>query len=191
MHGIIGQHDGAIAVESQVGAGTTFTIYLPELAVVEGGKPLPPIAANTPLGHAERVLIVEDDAALRKSMVDMLTLLNYQVQAVSNGAEALELLAAPDAAVELIISDIVMPKLSGTALFIQLYEQGNRIPFILMSGHAFGANLDTLRERGLQEFLPKPPSIEVLSQAIVKALHGKATSLASTPPPADARRQVP
>jgi len=191
VHGIIGQHDGAIAVESQVGAGTTFTIYLPELAVVEGGKPLPPIAANTPLGHAERVLIVEDDAALRKSMVDMLTLLNYQVQAVSNGAEALELLAAPDAAVELIISDIVMPKLSGTALFIQLYEQGNRIPFILMSGHAFGANLDTLRERGLQEFLPKPPSIEVLSQAIVKALHGKATSLASTPPPADARRQVP
>jgi CheY-like chemotaxis protein len=128
------------------------------------------------------VLIVEDDVALRTSLVDILTLLNYQVQATRNGEEAWTLLAVPGATVDLIVSDIVMPRLSGVALFERLRTEGIPIPMILITGHPFGADLEALRARGLRALLPKPPSIELLAAAMAEALHAQATGAAPVSP---------
>jgi len=170
VHGIVGQHDGHISVESQAGRGATFTIYLPALVVVTAGTPLPATLPNYPRGQGQTVLVVEDDAALRATLVELLELWNYQVREAANGAEAIALLTEEHVQIDLILSDMVMPTMGGTALFNALHRQGIRTPMIIMTGHPFGEELEGLRQLGLRGWLPKPPGAEQLAQAIAAAL---------------------
>lgn len=171
-HGIVAQHDGFIQVHSEVGAGATFVIWLPVHNLEGGGaaRMIPATALPLPQGEGQTVLIVEDDLALRTSLVELLTILNYRVVEAGNGEEALRLLAAPDTAVDLILSDVVMPRLGGVALVNALRQRGVRTPVILMSGHPKGEEQVTLEALDVSLWVDKPPSSKGLAVALAAVL---------------------
>jgi CheY-like chemotaxis protein len=170
VHGIVGQHEGRIDVETQVGEGTTFTIYLPlhrsEPAPVSSRAELPAL----PTGRGETILVVEDDAIVRKALADSLELLNYQVLEVSNGQEALELLDQRQEEIALVLSDVVMPRMSGTALLHALRERGLTVPVVMLTGHPIQREMEGLRMQGMADWLPKPPQMKELAEVVALAL---------------------
>jgi len=171
VHGIVGQHGGHIGVETQVGAGTTFTIYLPAL-VEHPAAQLVLDVPGAPQGQGETVLVVEDGAAVRAALVASLEEWNYRVLEAVNGREALALMEERGEQIALVVSDVVMPEIGGIALFHALREKGWQTPVILLTGHPMGDELDELRAQGLSAWLTKPPSIEQLAWALGEALRG-------------------
>ena len=174
VHGIIGQHGGHITVESKPGVGTEFTIYLPALALVLADAPLLPGIESLAHGHGELVLLVEDDDALRTTLVDLLTLWHYRVRAASNGEEALAQLAHADGVIDLIITDAVMPKRSGIGLVREFRRLGLTTPAILVTGHAIALGGEGFKGLGFDAWLPKPVSAQRLAEEINRLLHATA-----------------
>jgi len=181
VHGIVKQHEGEIGVQSQVGQGTTFTIYLPALPVHPAEaltRELPALAK----GQGDTILVVEDDAAARKALVDSLELLNYRVLAAANGQEALAALEQPPpdppagegeergGKVALVLSDVVMPGMGGVTLLQALRQRGLAVKVVLLTGHPLEKKLEELRAQGMIEWLPKPPSLEQLAQVVARVL---------------------
>jgi len=169
VYGIVGQHGGHIDVHTQVGQGTTFTIYLPALQVRPAETLLSDVSV-APRGRGEVVLVVEDSKAVRAALVAGLRQLNYQPLEAANGQEALALLEEEGQQVALVLSDVVMPVMGGVALFHTLRERGWQIPVVLLTGHPMDEELDELQAQGLNAWLPKPPRLEHLAQAMADAL---------------------
>ncbi len=169
VHGIVGQHGGHIDVETQAGEGTTFTIYLPALEM-RPAEPSPPDISAVPRGHGEAVLVVEDGDAVRAALVASLEQWNYQTLEAANGEQALAVMEEQGENIDLVLSDVVMPGMSGIALFHALRQKGWRTPVILLTGHPMDRELEKLRAQGLSAWLAKPPSIERLVQAVADAL---------------------
>jgi PAS domain S-box-containing protein len=169
VHGIVGQHGGCIGVETRTGEGTTFTIYLPALEVRPAELPLPDFSA-VPQGQGEVVLVVEDGEAVRAALVTSLEQLNYQALEAANGEEALAVMEEQGKRIALVLSDVVMPVMGGIALLHALREKDWQTPVVLLTGHPMDNKLDGLEAQGLSAWLPKPPSLERLAQAVAKAL---------------------
>ena len=169
VHGIVGQHEGHIDVESQVGRSTTFTIHLPALPV-RSSEPvtleLPPLVS----GQGETVLVVEDDLAARQALVESLELLNYRVLAATEGQEALAILERHGDEVALVLSDVVMPGMGGIALLHALRERGLDVSVVMLTGHPLEGEMEDLRSQGLIDWLAKPPDLERLAQVVAQAL---------------------
>lgn len=169
VHGIVAQHDGQITVASQPGEGTRFDIFLPSTAMI-----VPELsssqAVSTPVGHGERILLVEDHAALRVTLTELVAGWNYRVEAAVNGEDALAKLEAAAEPFRLIISDVVMPKLGGVGLLKALRKRKDTTPLILLTGHPMRDELEPLREFGLWGWLTKPPDAEQLAQTVAEAL---------------------
>jgi two-component system cell cycle sensor histidine kinase/response regulator CckA len=170
VHGIVAQHEGRIDVETQVGEGTTFTIYLPvrpsepSTGVSHGELP---VAA---MGQGETVLVVEDDVNVRKALVESLVPLNYRALEATNGQEALARMKEPGQEIDLVLSDVVMPRMGGVALLRRIRERGWRVPVVMLTGHPLEKEMEDLRAEGLMEWLPKPPRLEELAEVIASAL---------------------
>ena len=169
VHGIVGQHDGYIAVNSQVGKGTRFDIYLPAL-VIEMETAVSDIMVTAVSGQGQRLLVIEDEPALRSALVESLTLWQYEVLETTNGEEALELLAQ-GTAVDLIISDVIMPKMGGAAFVEALRKLGQKPKVIFITGHPLDMTAQTLQALGVSKVLPKPIQPIQLSEAIAAALN--------------------
>ena len=172
-HGIVAQHNGQIAVTSEPGIGTAFSIYLPALSLgVTSANPAP--LADLPRGQGQNILVVEDEANLRTSLVELLTGIGYHVEEAPNGAEALVLLTDPArltaAPVALILSDVVMPRMGGVALLKMLRQRGVQTPLVLMSGHPIGDDRAGLEQLGMTAWLDKPPSRWQLAHTVAAAL---------------------
>lgn len=187
VHGIVAQHEGHIAVESAPGAGATFTLYFPAVAVLTGDRDenTPATLVKTPQGHGELVLVVEDEDEVRRAVVELLGLLHYRTCEASNGEEALQLLAERANDIDLVLSDVVMPKLGGLGLFHEMRRRNCFIPLLLLTGHPLGVEPHELMSQGISGWLSKPPPIKELAEAIAQALDsvrraGQATALRAT-----------
>lgn len=169
VHGIVAQHDGQITVASRPGEGTRFDIFLPAAVVVTPGMTteMPTSVAE---GHGEHILVVEDHAPLRATLVELVAAWNYDVEAAVNGEDALAKVRETHEPFRLIISDVVMPKLGGVGLLRALRTAGDATPLILLTGHPMGDELEPLRAHGLCGWLAKPPDAEQLSRMIADAL---------------------
>jgi CheY-like chemotaxis protein len=168
VHGIIRQHAGHIDVKTAVNEGSTFTIYLPVLAVQPPKSP-PSELTTLVKGNGETILVVEDNASTRQALKTVLETLNYKVVEAANGEEALSRLETTEVA--LILSDVVMPKMGGRALLYALKERKIAAPVILLTGHPLENELETLSEVGLSNWLSKPPSLTELAEAVNQALN--------------------
>jgi two-component system, chemotaxis family, CheB/CheR fusion protein len=136
-YGIVKGSGGFIWVESEVGHGTTFTIDLPEVAPVPGDSPaIAPVTPPAIARNAEVVLLVDDEEMVRTWVARALRALGYTVLEAGNGAEALGILEARGASVALVLSDVVMPVMSGPALGTCLADLYPGTPILFMSGYA-------------------------------------------------------
>ncbi|MBN1486331.1 MAG: GAF domain-containing protein [Anaerolineae bacterium] len=169
VHGIVKQHAGEVLVESQVGQGTTFNIYLPILNHVEDTQ-LILESKGLFRGQGQLVLVVEDDTNTREALTDSLSLLNYRVVAAENGVAALAILEKQAGEIALILSDVVMPKMGGVAMLHAMHKQGIYVPVVMLTGHPLDDTLDGLRLQGMAEWIAKPPTLEKLSEVLYNVL---------------------
>jgi len=169
VYGIVGQHEGHIDVQTQVGLGATFTVYLPALPSHGVLAQVDETASDT-RGSGETVLVVEDQVAVRRALRASLEQLGYKVQEADDGIGALTVLDSNRGHIQLILSDVIMPGMGGMALLDALRERGEDLPFVLMSGHPMEGELDALRARGLSGWISKPPALDELAKVIASVL---------------------
>ena len=164
--GIVEQHHGWVDVTSKPGQGTVFHVYLPRLKGAEKAEPREAVAER-PRGGTETVLVVEDEPALREILARTLKRFGYTVITAESGAAALELWPQLRDAVDLLLTDVIMPKgISGWQLAEQLRDEKPGLKVICMSGYP-----GEMTELGLKPgedmiFLKKPFSHTTLLQAM-------------------------
>jgi two-component system, cell cycle sensor histidine kinase and response regulator CckA len=169
VYGIITQSEGHIAVDSAPAHGATFTIYLPRVEeAIEAGQH-DRTRPETPRGR-ETVLVVEDDASVRGITRAMLELHGYRVLEAGSGEEALEICEGPEGPVQLLLTDVVMPGMSGPEVAQQLTRVHPELKVLYMSGYTD----DAILRHGVTElspaFVQKPFSAETLGWKVREVL---------------------
>jgi len=167
VYGMVRQSDGFVTVESQVGGGASFRVFLPLAAVAADGAsgPRPEHYAGTTRG-SETILLVEDEEAVRDLTRQALERNGYHVIAAATPAEALEL--AADARYDLLLTDVVMPQMRGGELARRLGRDRPGLKTLFMSGYPDGEAL--LGEEGPTAFLQKPFSLDELARTVRELL---------------------
>jgi PAS domain S-box-containing protein len=169
VYGIVKQHNGYLTVRSQLGEGTTFTLYLPALEMLAEatGEAAP---EEYPQGQGETVLLVEDDPSVLEALQLALDYLQYRVLTASNGQEALQIVEQHSDAIALILTDLVMPDIDGVALFHALRQQNPCAKVIILTGYPLGDGVNPLLRQGVIACLHKPPDLLLLAQTVRRAL---------------------
>ncbi|MGA8619579.1 MAG: PAS domain S-box protein [Candidatus Sulfotelmatobacter sp.] len=166
VYGIIKQSGGYVFVQSEIGRGTVFTIYFPR--VDEPCDALgSPAAASAAAGGSETVLLVEDEESVRQLVRETLEARGYRVLEAGNGNAALALAAGHSDPIHLIITDVVMPGLSGHELAQQLLAARPGLKVLYLSGYAQGAFPATEAHKA---FLQKPFTLQSLSRKVREVL---------------------
>jgi signal transduction histidine kinase/ActR/RegA family two-component response regulator len=167
--GLVEQHEGHMDVTTKIGEGTTFTVYLPVL--LEPQLKVPVLETQVVArGQGEVLLLVEDNAALREALADSLELLDYRVLKAANGREALVIMEQHADEIALVLTDAVMPKMGGQALFQALKQRGLTLPVVMLTGHPMENELENLKAQGLAGWLFKPPDMEQLAELLAQVL---------------------
>ena len=166
VHGIVGQHQGWIEVESHPGQGTTFKVYLPAAAKTSATNPVPAGKMAALRGH-ETILLVEDEASLRRVVAQSLRQLGYQMLEAGNGREALALWKEHAPRVDLLFTDLVMPEgLTGLDLAERLTREKPDLKVIISSGYNAEIAGHGRPTAGDIVYLQKPYEAEILSKTI-------------------------
>ncbi len=169
VYGIVKQHGGYIHVESRMGQGTTFALYLPALPTSRPGQG-PSAGLDPEQGRGEMILVVEDDDTTRRAMVEILEMLNYRVLEAANGQEALEVFDRHSGEIALVLSDLVMPEMGGRTLFQALRQRDVSVKIVVLTGHPLGEEMEGLRAQGVVDWVQKPFSLEELADVVARAL---------------------
>ena len=171
VHGIVHQLDGFIQAESKVGLGTLFTIYLPLVdqpaAVVDKHE------APLLRGQGETILLVEDEAALREAMAEMLKQLGYELLVAENGRHAIFLFGQNKERIRLVVSDLVMPDMGGQELYqalVQEHTRDNPLRMLLVTGYPHDSLAHWHTPNGLVKWMQKPFTMETLAQHVADTL---------------------
>jgi len=167
VHGIVKNHSGVVRVSSEVGKGSVFTVYLPRVKAdfVKDSSDESPI----PTGN-ETILVVDDDEYQVQGMRDMLERLGYHVSGETTSLEALELFRTQPQQFDLVITDEVMPGITGSKLAEELLKIRPDLPIILCTGYSETINGDKARKIGIRELVMKPFGIREIAIAIRRAL---------------------
>jgi two-component system, cell cycle sensor histidine kinase and response regulator CckA len=171
VYGIVKQTGGFVYVDSEEGQGTTFRIFLPRHIAEDDAQE--PHAANAKEIAAEpkpkadltgqgTILLVEDEEGLRSLNARGLRSRGYTVIEASNGVEALEALEEKDGAIDLVVSDVVMPEMDGPTLLRKMRARNPDLKIIFVSGYAEDAFAKSLEENEKFDFLAKPFALSAL-----------------------------
>ncbi|OQX19644.1 MAG: hypothetical protein BWK76_03905 [Desulfobulbaceae bacterium A2] len=171
VYGIVKEHRGWITVASSPGSGTLFEVYLPATAAA--------VSLDTQedrddlsgcRGRGELILLVEDDRQVRDMVVMLLKTTGYQILAAASAAEARQQFETAEQPVRLLLSDVILPDISGLQLAEELLEQHPQLPVILCSGYTGEKAQETMiRARGFV-FLPKPYQLPELLRQVRRLL---------------------
>jgi hypothetical protein len=159
--GIVENHGGFIQVDSKVGQGTTFSVYLPAHVGAEAAKPGADLPA-APLGHDELVLVVDDEPAILRLADSVLRRGGYQCLTASHATEAVKLYEENHARIRVVLTDIMMPYGDGRQLITLLFEKDPQLSIIAMSGLDTSIFRRETITRGAKAFLAKPFKAEQL-----------------------------
>lgn len=168
VYGVVRQSGGFIWVESALGKGTTFEIYLPrseKLPTREDSAKVDQV-----LGGSETILLVEDDTAVRELASEFLKAGGYTILEAKEGAEALGMACTYEGNIDLLLTDMVMPRMSGTELAKTLWKSQSKLRVIFMTGYSefSGKNGETISEE--LNVLQKPFSRTTLLEKVRQAL---------------------
>jgi CheY-like chemotaxis protein len=174
VHGIVYQSGGHISVESAVGQGTTFNIYLPQASKPAAQAQPQPALAGAAHG-SETILLVEDDVGVRSLARRILRHHGYTVLEASDGVMAQEVAQQHAGPIDLIITDVIMPGgLSGVRLAEYLVAQRPQVKVLYMSGYTDNAITQHGALDSGQAFLQKPFTPKILAHKVHVLLHAKA-----------------
>ena len=170
VHGIVHQSGGHLALDSAVGRGSTFTIYLPRLQKQAGAAPGRPDSQSDLVGGSGTVLLVEDDADLRGLTSEILQASGYAVVEAADPLEALTVSDRPDLIVDLLLTDMVMPAMRGPELAARLAETRPGLAVLFMSGYSDEGGGSARPGDPARAFLQKPFTPHDLTRAVREAL---------------------
>jgi CheY-like chemotaxis protein len=165
VYGIVEQMEGSICVRSELRRGTSFAIYLP---AIPGSVPDAPVAETETAAHhsSETILLVEDEPAVRRLARRALEAQGFHILEAASGAEALKIAGDHGTELDMLLTDVVMPQMSGVELAGRLTANDPALRVLYMSGYTE----DTLGQRGVLSpetaFLSKPFTPAVLVEAV-------------------------
>jgi CheY-like chemotaxis protein len=186
VHGIVRQCGGSVEIQSQEGHGTTVTMQFP---AATGTAVAGSVAPTQPTPGAERILVVEDDDAVRRLVCATLEMLGYRVLQAVDGPSALALFDAAEPGIRVLLTDAIMPGMNGREVAAALRARDPALAVIFMSGYTD----DRLLHRGVidgqDNYLQKPFSVAELTALIRRVVAGSSpagdpTHPAITAPPA-------
>jgi PAS domain S-box-containing protein len=167
VHGIVKRHKGAIMCRSEPGKGTSFEISLPEVIIEE--EPEEPVVMDFPTG-SESILFVDDESSLVEVAKEILGNLGYNVTTTVSSVEALNILRNDPGKFDLVITDMVMPVMTGDKLSQTIIQIRPDIPIIMCTGYSEYISEDQAKSIGIREFIMKPIEWKDLSKTIRKVL---------------------
>jgi len=169
---IVKQHGGFINVESNVGQGTLFKIYLPKL----DKKIIPKSQAKekkTPLGKG-LILIVDDEEMIRRTVKTILERTGYEVMVAENGEKGVALFEKHHREIKVVLLDMVMPQMSGEEAFMKMKKIDSKLNVLLVSGFKQDDRVNRIMELGVKGFIQKPFTLQELATPISKLIKSSA-----------------
>ncbi|MFH2093015.1 MAG: ATP-binding protein [Pseudomonadota bacterium] len=168
VHGIITSSNGCIRVASRIDEGSEFKIILPAFDSSEDIKsPKRPL----PFGNNEHILFVDDEIFQTQMADEILKRLGYRATTCNDSQEALDLCMDPKNQFDLVITDMIMPMMSGKTMAQKILAVQPDMPIILCSGYSDDIDPETIHDIGIFQYLMKPIGMEILAHAIKNALH--------------------
>jgi CheY-like chemotaxis protein len=172
VYGTVNSHNGVINVESDLGKGTVFSIFFP--LYEEEGSEFDDSNAETPVARKEvNILLVDDEEVVRDMVARMLRSLGHNVVVCNDGLEALEYYKQEWQKVDLVIMDMVMPRMNGRDSFMGMLAINPKINAILISGYSIDGEVQRLLDSGMKGFIQKPFNTKDLDKAIERALNSR------------------
>jgi CheY-like chemotaxis protein len=179
VHGIVADFGGAIDVTTQLGMGTTFTVWLP--AASQLPTPLAAPAGELPRGNGEIIMIVDDERALVALAEETLAELGYEPVGFDSSLAALQAFRAQPRRFDLVLTDETMPGLTGIELAHRIRELHAEIPILLMSGYDGSQLTERAQAARVIEVLHKPLVRRDIANPVARALRVPSAGLRRRP----------
>ena len=176
VFGIVKKHKGIITVESRLGRGTTFSLFLPAARILRRPEDADQAPQTDSLDALERgtgtILVVDDEEYILNADKAMLTELGYEVLLANGGKAALRIFEANKARIDLIILDLVMPDMGGEAVYDRIKALQPNVRVILSSGYSIEGQAESILKKGCDGFIQKPYNLSQLARKIKETLAG-------------------
>ena len=172
VYGTVKSHKGAINIYSEVGHGTTFSVYLP---LVSGKKEVKPDTTEEEkkITGTAHVLLVEDEDILCDLAYEMLTELGYEVSVCKDGKQAIEFYKDSWREIDCVILDIIMPEVGGREAFLAMRYINPDIKVLISSGYSVDGEAKNILDKGAKGFIQKPFRRAELSKKVAEVLNFK------------------
>jgi len=172
---IVKSHHGFLRVESELGKGTRFHVYLPAHISAHTEVEVA-VQVELPRGNGELVLVVDDEAAVQQITKQTLETFGYRVLLAADGAEAVSLYSVHRSEVALVLTDMMMPVMDGPATIQVLMRMNPQICIVAASGMNAAGMEEKAAHAGVKNFIPKPYTAETLLKTLDAVLHGRCTT---------------
>jgi signal transduction histidine kinase len=171
VYGIVRQHDGFVDVQTEIGKGTTFILYLP---LARAAEERAEEATEKPIrGRGQTILLVEDEEPVLDVGKEMLETLGYRVLTARNGQDALHIFDKHESEIALIISDVTMPEISGLGLVKAIKERGSAVKVVVVSGYPLVEGWQRAWGENVVAWVSKPLRLKELAEVVARGLKQK------------------